>query len=96
MTSKEPERTIQINIGKVALRVATLGGWFVLLSGVGLGIWDAVDVSKINVETDQGTVSTNLGDAFKAFWTTLAQIGGLGVLIIVVSEVLQGIRAKTG
>ncbi len=74
-----------VSTGDLILRIGRVVGVLLLASGLGLGIWMAIIT---------GHDTRSEGRAIVTFWSTLAQIGGLGVLILVASALLSFLKSK--
>jgi hypothetical protein len=75
----------EVSTGDLILRIGRVAGVLLLASGLGLGIWQAIIA---------GHQTRSESHAIITFWTTLAQIGGLGVLVLVASALLAFLKSK--
>jgi hypothetical protein len=75
----------EVNTGDLILRIGRVAGVLLLASGLGIGIWMAIIT---------GHQTRSESHAIITFWSTLSQIGGLGVLVLVASALLSFLKYK--
>jgi hypothetical protein len=73
------------NEGDLVLRIGRVAGVLLLASGLGLGIWMAIIVGHQTRSESQAIIT---------FWSTSAQISGLGALVLVASGLFSFLKSK--
>ena len=73
------------NEGDLILWIGRVAGVLLLASGLGLGIWMAII---------EGHQTKSESHAIVTFWSTSAQIGGLGALVLVASGLFSFLKSK--
>jgi hypothetical protein len=73
------------NEGDLILLIGRVAGVLLLASGLGLGIWMAII---------KGHQTRSESQAIITFWSTSAQISGLGVLVLVASGLFSFLKSK--
>jgi len=75
----------EASVGDLILRIGRIVGVLLLASGLGLGIWMAII---------KGHQTRSESQAIITFWSTSAQISGLGALVLVTSGIFSFLRSK--
>ena len=75
----------EVSEGDLVLRIGRIAGVLLLASGLGLGIWMAII---------EGHQTRSESHAIITFWSTSAQIGGLGALVLVASGLFSFLKSK--
>ena len=75
----------EVSDGDLVLRIGRVVGVLLLASGLGLGIWMAIIA---------GHQTRSESHAIITFWSTSAQISGLGALVLVASGLFSFLRSK--
>ena len=75
----------EVSVGDLALRIGRVAGVLLLASGLGLGIWMAI-ISGHQTRSESQAIIT--------FWSTTAQVSGLGALVLVASGLFSFLKSK--